>query len=219
MGTRVVCISRTVAAGGETVGRAVAESLGFRYVDEEVITLASEKAQVDPAEIAQAEHRQSLLTRLLDAIAAPALATAVPPVFSEPVILDFSAPPVPAPAAARERYRDLIREAIAEIAAQGSAVIVAHAASLALAGRPDVLRVLVTASPAKRGERLWLTGGLLNERDAATAVEASDRERRDYLLRFHQVREELPIHYDLVVNTDVLTPAQAISAIVAAAKA
>ena len=34
----------------------------------------------------------------------------------------------------------------------------------------------------------------------------SDAGRRDYLRRFYDVDEELPTHYDLVVNTDVLSP-------------
>ena len=33
----------------------------------------------------------------------------------------------------------------------------------------------------------------------------SDAGRRDYLKRFYNVDEELPTHYDLVVNTDALS--------------
>ena len=33
----------------------------------------------------------------------------------------------------------------------------------------------------------------------------ADAGRRDYLNRFYAVEEELPTHYDLVVNTDALT--------------
>jgi len=40
-------------------------------------------------------------------------------------------------------------------------------------------------------------------------VKDSDASRRDYLRRFYDVGEELPIHYDLVVNTDVLSLEQA----------
>jgi shikimate kinase len=36
MAFRVVCISRTMAAGGEMIGRAVSERLGYRYVDEDL---------------------------------------------------------------------------------------------------------------------------------------------------------------------------------------
>ena len=43
----------------------------------------------------------------------------------------------------------------------------------------------------------------------AAAVAQSDRNRRDYLRGFYAVREELPTHYDLVINTDGLTPEEA----------
>ena len=39
MHVRVVCISRAMGAGGETIGQLVAQHLGFRYVDEHIITL------------------------------------------------------------------------------------------------------------------------------------------------------------------------------------
>ena len=61
MGFHVVCISRTTAAGGENVGQAVAQRLGFRYVDEQIIRRAAQQAQVEPGLVAKAEHRQPLL--------------------------------------------------------------------------------------------------------------------------------------------------------------
>ena len=52
--------------------------------------------------------------------------------------------------------------------------------------------------------------------DSTAAVTASDRERRDYLLRFYKIKEELPTHYDLVINTDVLSGEQAVDLILSA---
>src|SRR5713101_7446674 len=69
MDVRVVCISRTIAAGGEDIGRTVAQRLAFRYVDDEIITRAARLAQVDPKLVAAAEHRQPLLQRLIDKLA------------------------------------------------------------------------------------------------------------------------------------------------------
>src|SRR5262249_57384795 len=98
--------------------------------------------------------------------------------------------------------RALIRETVEQMAAKGNVVIVAHAASYAVEPGPAALRVLVTASPETRARRL---GGS----DAARTVKESDAARRDYLRRFYDVREESPTHYDLVVNTDVLSIEQA----------
>jgi hypothetical protein len=71
MGSRVVCISRAMAAGGERVGHLVAERLGFHYFDDEIITLASEKAGLTPAVVAEAEHHSTLFERLMDALTRP----------------------------------------------------------------------------------------------------------------------------------------------------
>lgn len=40
-------------------------------------------------------------------------------------------------------------------------------------------------------------------------MKTSDAGRRDYLKRFYGVAEELPTHYDLVVNTDGMSVEQA----------
>ena len=72
----------------------------------------------------------------------------------------------------------------------------------------EPLRVLVTASPETRATRIAGLEGIDHAR-AAREVKSSDAARRDYLKRFYDIGEELPTHYDLVVNTDVLTVEQA----------
>ena len=211
MPATTVCISRTLAAGGEEVGLAVAERLGWRVIDAEIIQRAAEKAEVDPTKVAQTEQRQSLIRRLISAIA-----FAEPPGDIAPQY--YAVYPEAAFAVGQtleERLRGLIREVIEEVATEGKAVIVAHAASMALAGREGVLKVLVTASPEERVERLIWANGL--ERGAAeAAVRDSDRERADYFRRFYEIDQELPTHYDIVINTDALGPEQAVNLIVAA---
>jgi len=199
-----------MAAGGETVGELVARRLGFRYVDEQIVTLAARQAQVDPALVAAAEQRQRVLQRLLEKLpSARDLAGAI--TFAPVAGGSSSYRAVP------EEMRVLIRAAIHQVAQAGQAVIVAHAASMALAGVEGVLRVLVTASAEVRAKRLATMEGL-EAAAAAAAIAASDLERRDYLRRFYEVKEELPTHYDVVINTEVLTAEQAAAAIVAAAR-
>ncbi len=217
MKIRVVCISRAMAAGGEAVGELVASRLGFRYVDEEIISLAASQAQVDATLVSAAEHRQPLLQRLLDKLpTAHDLAGAV--TIGAGVPVDIFTGSVVEYRTVPDDMRTLIRAAIHEVARAGEAVIVAHAASLALAGAEGVLRVLVTASPAVRAKRLVEAQGL-DAAAADAAIAASDRERRDYLKRFYDVKEELPTHYDVVINTEVLSAEQAAAVVAAAAAA
>lgn len=215
MDVRVVCISRALAAGGESVGERVAQLLGFRYVDEQIITLAARQAQVDPAFVAAAEQRQPLLQRIVDKLlGAREFADAMTFAAGVPVD-DFGGQALYR--AVPEEMRLMIRAAIHEVARAGQTVIVAHAASMALAGVDGVLRVLITAPPDVRAKRL--AGEKSLEAAAADeAVATSDRERKDYLKRFYGLKEELPTHYDLVISTEVLSPEQAAAVIVAAAR-
>ena len=60
MPRRVVCISRFVGAGGEEVGRRVAEALDYRLVDEEILQGAAESSGVSVDELADAERRTKI---------------------------------------------------------------------------------------------------------------------------------------------------------------
>lgn len=86
-------------------------------------------------------------------------------------------------------------------------MIVAHAASFALAGR-SALRVFVTGSPETRARRVAAERGM-EERDAVKVIKEEDTARADYLKRFYAIDHELPTHFDIVINTDVLTPEKA----------
>jgi cytidylate kinase len=204
MASRVVCISKSLGAGGEEIGRMVANKLGFRYTDREIILRAAEKAGVSAESAAQAEHTPGLITRILES---------------------FSSNPGPVvwwsyealPSHALPAYQGLFEEVILETANRGNVVIVAHGASIPLASIGGLLRVLVTASPRVRAERLSSEANL-SASEARKAVADSDRQRREFLRRFYNIRQELPTHYDLVINTDVLTPSQAARLVVSAAK-
>ncbi len=212
---RVVCISRVTAAGCETIGHSVAARLGFRYVDDEVITLAAEAAGVDPAVLENVEHHQGFLDRIMTALLARAVEAET--YLKRPDREYYAAPINPSMAPPADELRRLIQHAIVEIARRGQAVIVAHAASIALRGHPDVLRVHVVASAATRARRLWLTNMLINEEEYAKAIAESDQQRQKYLARFYDLHAESPTDYDLVVNTDVLDAERATAAIVAVA--
>jgi len=196
---RVVCISHAAGAGGEEVGRLVAERLGFLYVDEEIVARAAAKGGVEPAEVASEERRKSLAARVLNAIAQGG---------GETWAMGGSIPLGAGDQASSDDIRALIRETIEQTAARGNAVIVAHAASYAVPRGRAALRVLVTASPDTRAARVADEEGF-DEAGAVRAVKDSDAGRSDYLKRFYDVGEESPTHYDLVLNTDTFSSAQA----------
>jgi cytidylate kinase len=198
VGRRVVCISGATGAGADEVARSVADRLGFRLVDEAIIARAAREAGVEHHVVADVELRRSFISRLFQDLGTSAGSVAASSGF--PVSGADDGLRV-------DDLRTLIRSAIEETAAEGDVVIVAHAASIALAKRDDLLRVLVTASPARRAARVAESRGI-SEREGADVVAAEDGARADYLRRFYDVRAELPTHYDLVLNTDRLDPAE-----------
>ena len=202
--TRVVTISHATGAGGETIGRTVADRLGFRYIDEEIITLAAEKEGVDAALVADTERRKSFLARLFSGLA------------EGPVDVGVVLVPEAVMAPRSENLRMVIVEAIHDTAG-GQAVIGSHAASIPLAGRADVLRALITASFDTRVKRVT-RDGRRGTTDPARFIRDNDAGRADYFQRFYGIEHELPTHYDLVINTDALTADEAADIIVAAAR-
>ena len=210
MATRIVTISHATGAVGDSIGRSVADRLGFRYVDEEIIEIAATKHGLDTGLVADAERRKNLFARLLDDLAT---APMLDPSGTAGFLLADPAQSVPR----REELRALIIEAVRETAQQGNVVIVSHAAGIPLAGRDDLLRVLVTGSFDTRVQRV-AAGRKISKGEAEKLMKDSDAGRADYFLRFYKIERELPAHYDLVVNTDKITPEEATDIVVAAAK-
>jgi cytidylate kinase len=208
MSFTVVCISAVDGARGEEVAPAVARELGFRLVDEEIVRTAAHEAGVDAAQVAEVEKRRSLAIRLLDSLGtSTSLST---------FAMAGYVPPVDAPG--ESDLRGLIRTTIEELAQRGDAVIVAHAASMALGDRTDVLKVLLTSSDDARQQTLIEQRGL-DEKAARKEVERGDTNRADYLKRFYGISHESPADYDLVLNTHRLGADGAVRLIVQAAGA
>jgi hypothetical protein len=206
MAFSVVCISAVDGARGEEVAPAVATALGFRIVDEEIVRLAAQEAGVDASQVAEVEKRRSMAIRLLDSLGTnTSLATfamaGYVPAHEAPVESDL---------------RGLIRATIEELAQRGKAVIVAHAASMALGDRSDVLKVMLTASPEARRRTIAEQRGL-DDKAAVKQVQRGDANRADYLKRFYGIVQESPADYDLVLNTDRLGPEGAVRLVVQAA--
>jgi Cytidylate kinase-like family len=206
---RVVAISPTDGSAGEQVGPIVARELGFQVINEQIVARAAQEAGVTADVVANVERRKSLLARMLEHLGEIGPAGAAGVSGYAPIYEDQSPD--------REALRGLIRSVLEESAERGSAVIVAHAASLALGGKPHVLRVLITASPETRARRLAEEQNI-SEGEANKLVSRGDAGRADYLKRFYRTSAELPTHYDIVINTDRVTPEDAAALILGAAR-
>ena len=117
--------------------------------------------------------------------------------------------------AAVESYNRAVRDVMEELAAGDNVVIVGRAGQVILRGRPGVLHVRIVAPEQVRAARVARRQGV-SLGAALAQVQASDRNRRDYLKRFHHCRWDDPDLYDLIINTARITVAAAADIICAA---
>jgi Cytidylate kinase-like family len=135
-------------------------------VDEDIVQQAAASGGVSVAELNDVARRKTLMERMLESLA---MSGGV-----DGYMLGITAVTLPPSAITDPRaLRALIRRSIEETADRGNAVIVSHAASYALTGRDNVLRVLVTASQATRRARAAAAEAFC-ERRASKAVAKDD---------------------------------------------
>ena len=198
MGYRAIALSQVDGSGAESIGREVAQQLGFGYLNEAIVAQVARDRGVDPAIISDAEQRKSLFSRLAEMALREAPQMSSPPklyAFDETDMLLWD-----------------IRDAVRDAADRGNVVLVAHAACYACAYRSDVLRVWVTAPPSTRAS--WLASALdLSDKEAAKLVRQSDAGRASYLKKVYDIDEESDTDYDVVINTERLTTDAAVGLI------
>lgn len=205
----IVTVARQNGAQGEAVGRAVADALGWQYVDHEIIARAAALANVSITTIEQAQRPPSLLTRMMDALGR------YPAGFELSEALPGVAPLLPL---SSDAYRSLIEQVIHQLAEGTDAVVVGHAAQAVLRGSTRALHVLVVA-PMEMRARLTAAEEGRTVDDAAKLVRARDTERGEFFHRFYGVKWQDPALYDLVVNQGRLTISDATALVVDAVQA
>ena len=114
MGYRAVALSQVDGSGAESIGRDVAQQLGFGYLNEAIVAQVASDRGVDPASISDAEQRKSLFSRL-----AEMALRAAPDMTDRPRLYKFDE---------TDMLLWLIRDALRDAAERGNVVLVAHAA-------------------------------------------------------------------------------------------
>jgi cytidylate kinase len=187
----LITISRQYGAGGSVVARLVADALGWRVVDNELIDLVAARAGLPSEEVAQREERAPGFVERL----ARSLASSAPELFA-----------APSEAVTEIEEVNLVRiteSVVAEIAATGRLVMVGRAASAVLGSPRDALNVRVVAPKASRlqaaVERLNLS-----PKDAERELASSDENRRRYHLQYYRRDWNDPLNYHMVLNTEAL---------------
>jgi cytidylate kinase len=220
----VITVSRQLGSGGNEIAAAVAERLGLRFVDREIIHRAAHEAgvpQVALEELAY-EGQRSLIERVLDIVntmpAIPQIPHASLREMAAPMATPFGnilTPATPLFGLPMEQYVQVVEQVIRDLAEQGNVLIVGRAGQVILRDREDALHVQIIAPYEQRVETVMAREGI-NRDEARARVSASDRARSEYLRRYYHVRWTDPLLYDLVINTAKIDQLTAVELIVRA---
>lgn len=191
----VVTIARQLGSGGEEVAAQVAERLGIPLLDHEIISRAAQEAGVSEEALRSAERSSSLLSRMLENLGkfgtAGAEGASVEGLSSVALLTTSS------------DFRALLERVLRDIAASGPAVIIGHAAQIALRDTPGTLHCFVHAPVEFRAARLARAEGISLQK-ARKEIEESDRERVKFFQTAYHVNWYDLRLYDVVIDTQVL---------------
>jgi len=189
----VVTISRQYGAGGRRVATRVAEALGFRLLDADLIDEAARRLGVDP-ELARGwdERAPAVIEELGLALAAgtPLVGGGPAPQFDPQLLSDVA-------------LAEATRRVIESLAASGGYVVLGRGAQAALQGRRDAVHLWVVGDVLDRARRIMEWQGL-SERQARDMCERVDSERAGYLRRYYGKDLRDPHLYDAILNTSRL---------------
>jgi len=199
----IVTISRVYGAGAQAVSRALAQSLGYRLVDDELPVVAASLLGTS-ADVVQtmAERPRGFGERVLEQ-----LGGGVP-----------EAAQLPADDPQPGELRRAIEDAVREEATSGDAVIVGRMASVILADRPGVLRAFIHAPLAWRIAHV-VESLHVGEAEARDEIGRIDEARRTYAREGYRVTWGDPRNYDLVLDSSRFGVAGSAAVIAAAVHA
>jgi cytidylate kinase len=187
----VITISRQFGAGGITLGRMLAERLGYSFADEEIIQMVAKQARVSPEFVESIEKEAGgKLQRLISSLVPRRIVDTV--LSDERGYID------------EEIYVDLLGVIIAKLADEGNAVIIGRGGQYFLKNREGILHVLLVADKEHRVSFVEKKYGL-SLRQAEQFVSTQDKRRVNLYRKFHKMDFDQPAHYHLVLNTSILS--------------
>ena len=186
----IVTISRMFGSGGSQVAQRVADALQWDLLDNRVVDAVAERLGVPRAEVSEHEERvPSLVERLAAALT-----------LSVPEMLPVAEATLPL---TEERIVAMTKVVIEEAVQAGDAVLVGRGAQCLLANRPDALHVFCYAPISALAAYVMSDRGVSHD-EAVRVVEATNRQREQYVKQHFHRDWRAEENYDLCVNTGTL---------------
>lgn len=186
----VITISRETGSGGHTIGKMLAERLGYDFYDKELISLVSKETHLDEGTIA--ENGENM---------------------SDKTYIDMASGFIPFSRKAKipvDKIQQTQNKLIQSIAEKGNCVIVGRGADYILSGKKDAFHIFIHANMEHRIARVQRHEGISGEESRIRReLEVKDHSR-GMLYQFFTGREWGRVaNYNLSVDTGIFTKTQA----------
>ena len=179
-------IGRHLGSGGRAIGRLLADSMGARYLDRELLTLAADRSGLSPEIFERTDEHKGFLHTLAGSLF-PAF-SAHTGYYDESVNDDTL-------------FR-LQSEAIRRAAQEAPCIIIGRCADYVLRDMPRTVNVFVVADRRDRIARLCRMNNI-TEAEAARRIDKGDQRRAEYYNFYTQQRWGAAETYDLCLNTSL----------------
>lgn len=181
---RIVTISREFGSGGRSIGRLVAEKLGYRFYDRELVNKVAERSGFSPEFIEESGEYASARSSLLFALATAG---------------QYSADGL----SMHDRLYIEQTKIVEEIAGEGECVIVGRCADFILREWKNCLHVFIHANMESRIKRIVERYGE-SEQSPEKRLAEKDQKRKVYYKNYTGRRWGQAQNYDICLNSGVL---------------
>ena len=186
-----ITIARQLGSGGSYLGQQIANRLGYKYIDREVLHLAAEQLGVDVSVLAGMEEKCSPFWRKLLGV----FGTGGP---------DMSYAPPPLRPMDDKQLFDKETEIMKVLAAECNSVIIGRGAVDVLEYHPGMVNFFVHAPVSFRIERVMELYKAPSREKAKLMIEESDKMRKKYFAQMTGRDWACAINYHLSVDTSAI---------------
>ena len=180
----IVTIARGYGSGGRTIGKMLADSLGVKFYDTDLIRMASDVSGINESLFGQSDEKTK------------SGVFGKPGVYKGEVIA-----PGKSGFISEENLFNYQAMVIKQIAEEGSCVIVGRCADYVLRDDPSVVRVFIYADEEACIKNAADVKGITDRREALKTIASTDKERAAYY-KAHTGREWIDArNYDLCLNS------------------
>ena len=182
----VITISKQPGAGGEALGKMIADKLGYTYADRDIIQMIAKAANVSPEWVETFENEAGTkLSRFIEMMVSQRWMDRV--LSDERGYLD------------EKIYLDYLVLMIAKLADEGDVVIAGRGSQYILDDHPDAFHILLINSEENRIQFVMSHYNLSNKK-ALQYIQNEEKRRINLYKRIGKTDYENPALYDLVLN-------------------